>query len=694
MSKIKQSDLQTIREQFALLRTTEDLVVLLNCANDIIYPKINAKKRLTEKLLRYYAFHKEKKYQTFTIFKKNGKLRTISAPDPYLKLLQKCLNMVLNIVFVPHKAANGFVVNNDNKIRNIVTNAQSHTNKPYVYNIDLSDFFTSIAFRRIKTVLQLAPFNLPDDIAFLVANLCSDNGVLPQGAPTSPTLTNAVCQRLDRKLTAFAKTNKIRYTRYADDITFSGYENIFNEEFYNQLKSIIEIEESFKINESKVRLQTRNDRQEVTGLTVNEKVNVEQRYIRSIRAMLHNWQNKGLEYATTKFRECYVKEKGAKRVIPPFESVLRGKLQFLQMVRGENDLVYLKYWEKFEELNGGKGVKKNKETESTNDKNVNKNEEVKATKDVTAYCNHNPKNVTEFLKKFRDQNNSGLRELLHAPINPNDFDLTEVLEKIEDNFPFKADKKIPFDKRIPFNLWQVVHNKLINIYKGDGMKLWEEYKLHPLFNESKFDNSVFSKKILGFKKQVRFGKIDTETTILKNTLVNILNTVSDESGKTINSIFDDNNIIFTPEEKKFNAFAQFFTDVERVEEALKAIFIGILKYSNYKGEKITPANRQKKRLLIDVSFKTKDEDFVTVITITDEYSECLNNPEQLCQGGDFEKIKQCLWSLCEWEVQSYFPTDNAALSLNMMVKKGTKLTVIPIDKDNTISFVHKLTFFQ
>ncbi|MBK9457869.1 MAG: hypothetical protein IPN94_00160 [Sphingobacteriales bacterium] len=75
-----------------------------------------------------------------------------------------------------------------------------------------------------------------------------------------------------------------------------------------------------------------------------------------------------------------------------------------------------------------KGVK-NKEKESTNDKNVNKNEEVKATKDVTAYCNHNPKNVTEFLKKFRDQNNSGLRELLHAPINPNDFDLTEVLVK-------------------------------------------------------------------------------------------------------------------------------------------------------------------------------------------------------------------------------------------------------------------------
>ncbi|MBK9457868.1 MAG: RNA-directed DNA polymerase [Sphingobacteriales bacterium] len=254
---------------------------------------------------------------------KKWKARTISALIHILKLLQKCLNVVLNIIFVPHKAANGFVVNHDNKIRNIVTNAQIHTNKPYVYNIDLSDFFTSIAFRRIKTVLQLAPFNLPDDIAFLVANLCSDNGVLPQGAPTSPTLTNAVCQRLDRKLTAFAKTNKIRYTRYADDITFSGYENIFNEEFYNQLKNIVEIEESFKINESKVRLQTRNDRQEVTGLTVNEKVNVEQRYIRSIRAMLHNWQNKGLEYATTKFRECYVKEKGAKRVIPPFESVLR-----------------------------------------------------------------------------------------------------------------------------------------------------------------------------------------------------------------------------------------------------------------------------------------------------------------------------------------------------------------------------------
>ena len=118
--------------------------------------------------------------------------------------------------------------------------------------------------------------------------------VLPQGSPSSPILTNIVCQSLDRKLYRLAKEYKLHYSRYADDITFSGNCNVFqrNGEFLCKLRQIIE-QQNFTINEKKTRLQKKSQRQEVTGLVVSERVNVPRQYVRSLDNLLYIWERYG-----------------------------------------------------------------------------------------------------------------------------------------------------------------------------------------------------------------------------------------------------------------------------------------------------------------------------------------------------------------------------------------------------------------
>ena len=146
------------------------------------------------------------------------------------------------------------------------------------------------------------PFNLngkKEPLAFLLASLCTHpfeidgevKTVLPQGSPTSPTLTNILCRKLDRRLTGLAYRFGATYTRYADDITFSSPHNIYTDEAFNkELKRIIEEDQKLVINPKKTRLQKAGYRQEATGLIVNEKVNVRRRYVKQIRMWLYYWE--------------------------------------------------------------------------------------------------------------------------------------------------------------------------------------------------------------------------------------------------------------------------------------------------------------------------------------------------------------------------------------------------------------------
>lgn len=178
--------------------------------------------------------------------------------------------------------------------------------------------------------------------------------VLPQGAPTSPIITNVICHRLDYLLTAVAKRFGLKYSRYADDMTFSAMHNVFQKdsEFLKELHRIV-FEQGFHIKDSKTRLQKEGFRQEVTGLLVNDKVNVQKRYIKQLREWLYKWENYGYNKANSFFIQNYLKEKGnVKKGIPNMTMVLDGKLQYLKMVKGDKDGTYLKLKERFDALYG------------------------------------------------------------------------------------------------------------------------------------------------------------------------------------------------------------------------------------------------------------------------------------------------------------------------------------------------------
>lgn len=369
--KIEQKHIDQIRQKFALLQNKEDLVSLLSEAKNILYGK--ECKPFELKHLTYYANPDlcKKRYATFAIKKKSGGERTINAPVRGLKSILRSLNFVLQCIYEPHNAATGFVLN-----KSIVDNAKVHVGNHYVYSLDLKDFFHSFDRNRVKMGLVFKPFNLNGDrehLAFLLTNLCTHpfeiNGeiknVLPQGSPTSPTITNILCKKLDRRLTGLAKRFGAKYTRYADDITFSSQNYIYNkEEFIKELERIIlednllkingnqkEIGPQLKINTDKTRLQNSAYRQEVTGLIVNEKVNVNQRYLKQIRMWLYYWEKYGYEKAQQIFTHDYINDKGhVKKGKPNLANVLDGKLEFLKMVKGVEDSTYKTLKKKFNKL--------------------------------------------------------------------------------------------------------------------------------------------------------------------------------------------------------------------------------------------------------------------------------------------------------------------------------------------------------
>lgn len=329
------------------LKDKDGLLNLLNAAAKVCFG--NDARPYTARQLNYnaYSSNNPKRYVSFQIPKKKpGEFRTIDAPNPTLKTIQQCLNHVFQLLYTPNNAAVGFA-----KGRSVVSGARVHLHQRYVYNIDLKDFFPSITSGRLFKRLQSKPFGLNAEMASLVTDLCCDKQVLPQGAPTSPTITNFICERLDRKLQNLAKAYNLRYSRYADDITFSGMQNVFadNGRFCQSLRHIIEDEEHFKINEDKTRLSHRGERQEVTGLIVNDKPNVSRKYVRQLRTMLHNWELLGKDEAQSEFIKYYQPTKNVNGQ-HHIENIISGKLDYLKMVKGANDSTYRKLNERFVKL--------------------------------------------------------------------------------------------------------------------------------------------------------------------------------------------------------------------------------------------------------------------------------------------------------------------------------------------------------
>ncbi len=344
-----------LKEAFKNLTTPRDVAKIL----DVPYNKLT---------YHISTLPESERYKDFLIPKKSGKSRSISAPCTPLKILQRKLSQVLYSVYEPKSSVHGFVTN-----RSILTNAKRHVHKRYVLNIDLKDFFHSIHFGRVQGIFMKPPYSLPKEVAVVLAKICCYSGRLPQGAPTSPIVSNMICARMDselRKLTTEFKCTS--YTRYADDITFSTTLSNFPVELAYQeeseddnssqlilgerLSSIIQ-SNGFAINENKIRLQHKSQHQEVTGITVNQFPNVKRSFVREISSMLHVWDRFGLESAEQRFRDKAAEnlEKSGYKLppfqeIPSFKEVLRGKINFLRMVRGKDNSIYLTYSKWFYEL--------------------------------------------------------------------------------------------------------------------------------------------------------------------------------------------------------------------------------------------------------------------------------------------------------------------------------------------------------
>ena len=346
-----------IKKRVERLMKKEDLLALLNDVKadelgDNSYP-------FTMKQINFYcnptSIPNSKRYHDFFIAKKSGGQRHISAPVNGLKCIQTYLNIIFQSIYEPSRYAMGFVPN-----RSIVDNAVIHIGQNYIFNLDIKDFFPSIPQARVWGRLKARPFCFNKELASVIAGLCcmkvvtedAEMYILPQGAPTSPLLTNAICDKLDFKLSRLAQHYGVKYSRYADDITFSSMHNVYQKEsrFVKSLFQIIE-EQGFHVNEAKTRLQKKGSRQEVTGLIISEKVNVSRKYTEDIRNILFIWQRYGLVTAYQRFVGYYKKEKGhVKKGDPVLENVIAGKLEYLKMVKGDGDSTYLKLKTRYDEL--------------------------------------------------------------------------------------------------------------------------------------------------------------------------------------------------------------------------------------------------------------------------------------------------------------------------------------------------------
>jgi len=356
-------DRNYIAQQAARLESKQDLLSLLNRIKMSWYEDLGMPDLFhpfTMRQLNYYSNpnHTFHRFRQFKIKKKTGGYRQITAPrNKTFKLILMCLNELFKSIYTPSDYAMGFTEG-----RSVVSNADIHRGQNYVFNIDLKDFFPSIFRARIRARLQAKPFSFGEDLAIIIAGLCSmkvstghndgSDYVLPQGSPTSPIITNMICDNLDRRLAGLAKRFGLRYSRYADDITFSSMHYVYKKrgDFRKELLRII-TQQGFTINDAKTRLQKRGSRQEVTGIIVNDKLNVSRKYVREIRSLLYIWEHHGYTTAMSVFWPKYKSEKGhVKKGKPELLNVLDGKLMYLKMVKGDDDIVYRRLHDKFQLL--------------------------------------------------------------------------------------------------------------------------------------------------------------------------------------------------------------------------------------------------------------------------------------------------------------------------------------------------------
>ena len=296
-------------EQIKILKKNKHIVILnsFHLAN-----LIGIKWKEFKKMIK----NPDKYYHKFNISKKSGGQREICAPYSSMDLCQRFIKtQILDKINISDKA-HGFATD-----KSIITNARMHLNNEMILNIDLKDFFPSISRKKVFYVFNKI-CGYDSSVSHCLTKIVMYNGGLPQGACTSPILSNIVTYKMDLRLSKLAEKMNINYTRYADDITFSGDLDKIDRKLLFIVSKII-VSCGYKLNDKKTRFQSKSTRQEVTGLIVNnEQITVNKNYVRELRQELYYIKKYGV-----------IEHKKRKNIYNKFyEDHIKGKIMFIYSI--------------------------------------------------------------------------------------------------------------------------------------------------------------------------------------------------------------------------------------------------------------------------------------------------------------------------------------------------------------------------
>ncbi len=298
-------------------------------------------------LAYYLGFYSEKlngivgnvetHYRTYEIRKKSGGTRKIEAPDVMLKDVQRWIyrnilcrdKSLLDCVhgFVP-------VLNEIDKVRGILSNAAPHSGHDWLINIDLKDFFHTVTLSMVKAYFDSLGY--VDEVSKTLTALCSFKSRLPQGAPTSPMLSNLIAMKMDKEMLTICNGRGITYTRYADDLTFSANYDVEIPDV-QELYSIV-FKQGFIVNRKKTKVRFRGSKKEVTGLTVTNGVHVPKKYRKEVWRELYFCK----KYGVYEHYHNMNIDKGL------YKDWLRGRIMFIRQI---DPACGNKMLEQFNELN-------------------------------------------------------------------------------------------------------------------------------------------------------------------------------------------------------------------------------------------------------------------------------------------------------------------------------------------------------
>lgn len=643
------NDLNNRKERFLKSKSLNDLADSLGFSSGV-YHFIN---RLND----------SEKYISFTIPKKNGKPRMISRPINSLMFIQNKLNEVLSEILNFKSSVHGFVKN-----RSILSNAKVHLKRKYILNIDLKDFFPSVNFGRIRGLFMSFPFNFNTQIATIIARICCINNQLPQGAPTSPIISNLICRYLDVQLFEFSKNKNCLYTRYADDITISSNNNIFNNTFLSNIKNIIE-KNGFLINEDKLRINTPYNRKEVTGIIVNEKLNVKRRYLKLIRAILYNWEKKGYEDAQKSFYSKFLSKYLLNHSSGRLETSLKGMIDFVGFVRGKEDILYLSFLHKLNTLSKSEQSSTKKKVQKTTNEQSNASstseEKTGLSEDHKKHIDmvkHHPIKHSLALLLFTERYR-GLKYLVHFL----DIDYDSIRDNVE-----KAEKELEDNKYLLDYLFYInVKQQLISYYKEVVLK-----------NNSGFINGItYKRKILTFKKIYKIGN-SNDSVKLNDLIVEIC---KKNALKPISYEIDVNNV-------------SFFTDVHRMKKGLNVLINNIIQQNHFKKvifklseDKILFNKKKFKKFILSII----NQDSVSEESVDDIVNKLNHDYGDVSELKSHSSAYNYLYNLCDWSFEGKFK-DNKIYVIDVLNYKNRKQKVISkgTERVNYFGFTHNLSFYR